>query len=194
MKSVEPIRDTAVIEQIKNVLRRNSYRDYFLFLMGVNTGYRISDLLTFKLRDVRGKTHVTIKEQKTKKARRLKLHAGLQPEIEEYAKVMGLSEDDYLFPSRKAEKPISRIQAYRILNKAAEDLGIVKRDSEGKILQGEIGTHTLRKTFGFHHYQKHKDVAQLQHLFGHSAPIITLRYIGIHQDMLDKSIDEMDLL
>lgn len=187
MKEVQPIRDREKIEEMKNVLKRHTYRDYFLFVMGVNTGYRISDLLSMRLSDVRGKTHVSIKEQKTRnstgKIRRLMLHPGLHPEIEEYVKIMRISDDDYLFPSRKGDKPISRVQAYRILNKAAKEIELE-----------EIGTHTLRKTFGYHYYQKYKDVAHLQSLFGHSAPIITLRYIGIHQDTLDKSIADMDLL
>ena len=48
-----------------------------------------------------------------------------------------------------------------------------------------IGTHTLRKTFGYHAYQQGTDVTLLQKVFNHSAPSITLRYIGITQDDID---------
>ena len=65
-----------------------------------------------------------------------------------------MNDDDYLFPSRKGDKPITRVQAYRILNDVAEKLGIE-----------EVGTHTLRKTFGYWHYQQYKDVAILQDIF-----------------------------
>lgn len=51
----------------------------------------------------------------------------------------------------------------------------------------EIGTHTMRKTFGYWHYQQYKDVAILQEIFNHSSPSVTLRYIGINQDNIDKS-------
>jgi integrase len=54
-------------------------------------------------------------------------------------------------------------------------------------MEGGIGTHTLRKTFGYHFYQRTKDVAMLQQIFGHSASSITLRYIGINDDMMDGS-------
>ena len=81
------------------------------------------------------------------------------------------TDDEYLFASRKGEGPISRVQAYRILNKAAHDVGLK-----------EIGTHTLRKTFGYHFYRTNHNVAMLQQLFNHSSPAITLRYIGITQD------------
>lgn len=56
-----------------------------------------------------------------------------------------------------------------------------------------IGTHTLRKTFGYHFYQKYKDLALLQELFNHSAPSVTLRYIGINQDMIDDAMREFKL-
>ena len=48
-----------------------------------------------------------------------------------------------------------------------------------------IGTHTLRKTFGYHCYQKYDDVVLLQKIFNHSSPQITLRYIGIEQEDID---------
>jgi integrase len=76
----------------------------------------------------------------------------------------------------------SRVQAYRIINEACRSIGITDR----------IGTHTLRKTFGYHHYQKYKDVAVLQSTFGHSAPSVTLRYIGVNDDIIDQCIDELD--
>jgi integrase len=57
----------------------------------------------------------------------------------------------------------------------------------------DIGTHTLRKTFGYHHYQQNKDVAILQQIFNHSSPSITLRYIGINQDIIDRSLEDFCL-
>lgn len=91
---------------------------------------------------------------------------------------------DYLFPSRKGSgaKPINRIQAYKILNDAANQARL-----------SEMGTHTLRKTFGYHLYQETKDVALLQNIFNHSAPSVTLRYIGINQDIIDQAIDDFSL-
>ncbi|SKC04755.1 Phage integrase family protein [Lysinibacillus sp. AC-3] len=52
-----------------------------------------------------------------------------------------------------------------------------------------MGTHTLRKTFGYHFYLKSKDIVALQALFNHSSPETTLRYVGINQDVLDKAMD-----
>ena len=66
------------------------------------------------------------------------------------------------------------------MNTAAEAVGI----------DYPIGTHTMRKTFGYWHYRQHRDVALLQQIFGHSAPSVTLRYIGIDDDVVDKSLED----
>jgi integrase len=51
----------------------------------------------------------------------------------------------------------------------------------------------MRKTFGYWHYQQYHDVAMLQTIFNHSSPSITLRYIGINQDEIDKSYRDFSL-
>ena len=82
---------------------------------------------------------------------------------------IGDGPEDYVFRSRKGGGPISRQQAYRIINAAARSVGI----------KDKIGTHTLRKTFGYHAYKAGVDITLLQSIFNHSAPSTTLRYIGI---------------
>lgn len=180
MKTVQPIRDKKLIERMKNELRKSGTRDYMLFCFGINIGLRISDILSLKVSDVRDRSHITLTEQKTGKVRRIKIN-GISDDLNDY--IQGMNDNDYLFRSQKGENsPISRVQAYRILNKAADALGIE-----------EIGTHTMRKTFGYHFYQKTKDVALLQELFQHSAPSVTLRYIGINQDIMDTAMDDFKL-
>ena len=175
MELVQPIRDKEVINKFKQELLHHSYRDYILFTVGINTGLRISDILPLKVKDIKG-THIVIKEKKTGKSKRFKINGSLRQELDKYT--VSMQDEDYLFPSRKGDKPITRVQAYRILNAVADKLGLE-----------EIGTHTLRKTFGYHHYQQYKDVAVLQDIFNHSSPSITLRYIGITNDMVDDTIE-----
>lgn len=91
--------------------------------------------------------------------------------------------NDWLFPSQRGCKPISRVQAYRIICNACLKAGITAK----------IGTHTLRKTFGYHFYNKTKDVALLQCIFNHSAPSVILRYIGINQDIIDSNLQAFSL-
>lgn len=182
MKFVQPIRNKQKIEEIKSILRNNGTRDLLLFTMGINTGLRISDLLRLKVIDVKGKSHVEIKEQKTGKIKRFPLLGNLQSMIEDYIK--GKGDNDYLFKSRNGgNKPITRVMAYMIINNAAQKADITDN----------IGTHTLRKTFGYHHYQTFHDVAILQYLLNHSSPSITLRYIGITQDNVENTLQQFEL-
>ncbi|WP_347552966.1 site-specific integrase (plasmid) [Pseudalkalibacillus hwajinpoensis] len=180
MRTVEPIRDSEKIEEIKRVLRRDGYRNWFLFVLGINTGMRISDLLKLQVKHVRGKTHIKMIEQKTGKAKVFKINASLRMDIDEY--IFDMEPEAFLFPSRLTDLPIKRVQAYKILNRAANKVG----------LDG-IGTHTLRKTFGYHFYKRNKDVAMLQNIFNHSSPSVTLRYIGIAQEQIDEVIDDFYL-
>ena len=181
MKKVEPIRDKSRIEEMKLALKKQNYRDYIMFMVGINTGLRISDILKLKVKDVRNKTHIEITEGKTDKTKNILINNNLKSELDEY--IINMKDYEYLFQSQKgANKPISRVQAYRVLQKSAKKIGLEK-----------VGTHTLRKTFGYHHYQENKDVALLQELFNHSSPSITLDYIGINQDVMDKSMKNFGL-
>ena len=69
------------------------------------------------------------------------------------------------------------------LNVAARSVGITER----------IGTHSLRKTFGFFAYQQGIDLTMIQKLLNHSSQTETLRYIGITQEQMDKVVLNLDL-
>ncbi|ARP61404.1 hypothetical protein CAB88_30820 (plasmid) [Bacillus thuringiensis] len=68
------------------------------------------------------------------------------------------------------DKPISKIQVYRQLQKAGNFAGVES-----------LGTHTICKPFGYWFYKQTKDIAMLQEILNHSTPQITLRYIGINK-------------
>ena len=181
MNFVQPIRDKNKIKEIKALLLKSNYRDYVLFTLGINTGFRISDILEIKVSDVRNKSHIAINEKKTGKIKKAYINTSLKEELDKY--IFDMFDDDFLFSSRKGKnKPISRVRAYQILTDVAKKVGLE-----------EIGTHTLRKTFGYWHYKQHKDIALLQELFNHSAPSVTLRYIGINQDTMDASLEDFYL-
>jgi integrase len=179
LKDVQPIRDLEKIEDMKWALKRHcSERDYIMFLIGINTGLRVGDLLKLKTKDLKGKKKIKIKEGKTQKAREILL-VNIYDELQEYIKN---NDSEWLFPSRKGDKPITPTQAYRQLQKAAEMAEVES-----------IGTHTMRKTFGYWYYKKTLDVAKLQTILNHSHPEITLRYIGINQEELENSLEDFVL-
>lgn len=179
MEFVQPLRDKKLIEKIKTELRNIDEKYYIMFILGINTGLRISDLLKLKVKDVKN-SHIVIREEKTGKLKRFPINAYLRKELDLY--ILGKEDEEYLFPSRKRPYHIQRVQAYRILNTVARKFGLQ-----------EIGTHTLRKTFGYWYYKKTKDVALLQEIFNHSSPAITLRYIGINNDVIDESLKDFTL-
>jgi integrase len=177
MNLVQPIRDLNTIQDIKAMLKRRNERDFVLFLFGIQTGLRISDILRLKVRDVQGWS-VFVKEGKTKKLREVKMPPELKKAVRHY--IQRMNKNDFLFPSRQRDrngkqKPISRGMAYYILQEVAEEFDLER-----------IGCHSLRKTYGYHHYNQFKDIAALQDAFNHSRTDITLRYIGINQDKQNK--------
>lgn len=159
------------------LLQNSSYRNYFLFYFGINTGLRISDILR-----LRGKDVMKIKMEKTDTTVKVYLNSVLQQEIAKYTS--NRADSDWLFPSRQGEKSITRQMAHTFLHKAAEACGI---NSE------QWGTHSMRKTFGYHYYQRKKDVYYLMKLFGHATQGQTLQYIGVEVDEIRKTMEDITL-
>lgn len=159
---------------MEDYLAKKSKRDLLLFTIGTNCGLRISDIVALNVGDVRNKSHIRIVEKKTGKYKSFPINSKLKPMFEEYTK--GKRSDEALFKTRFQNR-MDRFTAYRIIRKSCKLAGLPEK----------VGTHTMRKTFGYHHYQKFKDVAILQKIFNHSSPQVTLRYIGIEQDQIDES-------
>lgn len=180
MTVVEPIRRRTDLKKVECILEKESYRNYILFKLGINFGLRISDLLRLKVKDVKNKNYVQIIEKKTNKKRCIPVNSKLKKLLSIYVKEKNLNEALFV---GKNTKPLSRISAYRIISGACKKANI----------EGNFGTHTLRKTFGYHFYKKFKDVAILQKILNHSHPNITLRYIGIDDDEIYNSYAKFSL-
>ncbi len=174
MNIVEPIRNKDDLKKIETALANQSLRDLLFFVMGTNSGLRISDILNLNVGDVKDKTHITIIEKKTKKYKKFPINEKLQKLIEIHTK--NRKNKEPLFKT-VYDNRLDRHQAYRIINNVCAELGI----------EYKVGTHSLRKTFGYHHYIKFNDIALLQKILNHSSTSITLRYIGIEQDKIDES-------
>ena len=174
---VQPLRTKKEINDMIDALgmSNNGLRDQLLFKLGISTGLRCGDLVSLKVEDVKGKSSFKIVEGKTDKPRAVYL-GNLMADIADYIETLP-SDTVYLFPSRKGDKHITTTQAYRIITKAGDMIG-----------NHSIGTHTMRKTFGYIYYQAKKDVATLMNIFNHSSQAITLRYIGIEEEQIEESI------
>lgn len=176
MNYVEPIRDGKKVEDISIYLRNQSERNYIMFILGIYSGLRISDILTLRIKDIRNKDYVNIREKKTGKQKIFQINPSVKKELKIFCEGRDLNE--YLIKSREgSNKPLSRTMAYKIIHKAGEANDVPN-----------LGTHSMRKTFGFHFYQQYKDIGTLQKIFNHADPSITLRYIGIEQAAINTKI------
>ncbi len=172
MSLVEAIKNKNDILKIQNILEKESYRNLLLFCVGINSGLRISDILKLNVRDVKDRDYISLIEKKTKKYKKIPINNKLKKMFKIYTKDKSLNLP--LFTT-KFNNRLDRIEAYRILKRVGKEADI----------EENIGTHTLRKTFGYHHYKQFKDIAILQKIFNHSSAEVTLRYIGIEQDEID---------
>ena len=169
MTTVEAIKHKKDLLKIEKLLQKENYRDFLLFCFGINTGLRISDILKLDIKDVKNKNFVQIKEKKTGKFKKFPLNSKLKQLIEFYTNNKEL--DEPLFKTKYGNR-LDRIMAYKIIKKACNTINP----------DITVGTHTLRKTFGYHYFKQFKNIVMLQKIFNHSSQEITLRYIGIEQD------------
>lgn len=179
MNAVEPIKDAELIKDIEDYLSSKSERNALLFLYGIYSGFRISDIIDKRVRDVRGKVDFDVIEKKTGKTRKIPIHPKLKRALDKY--IADMKDYQFLFQSRKGKNAhITRQQAYRILNDAGKKFGLQL-----------IGTHTMRKTFGYHLYQQTQDINLVQSVLGHYSPEITKVYIGITQERMYDAIRKL---
>lgn len=195
MNFVEPIRDRRKIAQIKNLLRgQGRARDLLLFTVGVNSALRISDLLQLKIGDFLGsegnlRPEFSLREQKTGKRYVLTINDSIREAWQFYAAHnddVVQDRDNYVFFNLKTNDPhdpIQRGQAWRLIQQLCKDVG----------LNGEYGTHTLRKTWGYQARLAGVDLATIMRKFNHSRLDITMRYLGITDDELADAARRLNL-
>ncbi|PWF99682.1 tyrosine-type recombinase/integrase [Levilactobacillus bambusae] len=177
--NVQPLRSEFEIQEFIQALYhgKNAQRNYVLVLLGINTGLRMSDILNLTVGQVRGQDQAIIREIKTGKRRWLFL-GKLKKILSDYTTEM--QDEDPLFPGRDGAMTVNGV--YKLFHRAAVRIG---RD--------DIGTHTLRKTFGYHYYRQTHDIATLMVVFNHSSEEITKRYIGLSRDELEASLSQFEL-
>lgn len=181
-RRMQPIRNLDTLEDFKELLKQWELRNWLLFCVGISTGLRISDILPLRVKDVTG-TYIELTEQKTKKYRKIIVNKRLRSYFDHYlSEYDWLGPNDLLFKSQKGNFPISEVQAWRILKKIADELGL-----------DDIGTHTMRKSFAYHFYQRTKDIGTLQEILNHSTPRMTMIYIGLIQENIDRAIMDFEI-
>jgi len=200
----EPIKDVKDINRISAYLiEHERYRDNMLFILGINFGLRVSDLIQlrfFQLIDdsFSFRTTFPVLEKKTRNTRKVKrnryitINEAVMNAVTLYLQHTPCKLDDYLFRSESnhgafTSKPMTRCSVDRILKGIAVDLQ----------LPYKVATHTLRKTFGYHQMvmggNDPRKLLLLQKIFGHSTSAQTLEYIGITNEEIEAAYTNLNL-
>ena len=195
MNFVEPIRDRKKIAQIKNLLRgQRHFRDLLLFVVGINSALRISDLLQLRIGHFiddhkRIRQRFWIKEQKRNKRHEIVINQSIREAFSEYlVAYQGVSEnaENFVFFNTKMNgfsESIKRGQAWKIIVSICNEVG----------LRGNYGTHSLRKTWGYHARLQGVDLALIMHKLNHESIAYTKRYLGITDDELEAVAQRLNL-
>ena len=191
MKGCRPLEEAEVQATLAALDGAYATRDRALFLLGVRSGFRISELLSLRLMDVtrHGKPleRVTVARKHMKKkveGRTIVLHPEAKVALCEWLvelHALGyMTSDTFVFQSRKGRNAaLSRVQAYRILQEAYERAGV----------GGSTGTHTMRKTFANRVYSRlNGDLIKTQKALGHRNINSTVSYLSFREEEIDEAI------
>jgi len=195
MNFVEPIRDLKKITQIKNQLRgQRRYRDLLLFVVGINSALRISDLLSLRIGqflDEQGqiKHRFELHERKRGKRHVVVINNSIKETLQEYLVAypgIETNPDRFVFFNTKTKNytaSIKRGQAWKFITNICNEVG----------LRGNFGTHSLRKTWGYHARLQGVDLALIMHKLNHSSISTTKRYLGITDEELREVVQRLNL-
>lgn len=200
----EPIKSLEDIDRVSHYLLANGrYRDNMLFIVGINFGLRVSDLIQLRFSQLIDnnytfKTTFPILEKKTKNTRKVKknryisINSAVMDAITIYLEHTQCKLDDYMFRSESnrggnQNKPLSRQSVDRILKEISDTLE----------LGNKMATHSMRKTFAYHQMvmsnNDPRKLLLLQKMFGHSTAAQTLDYIGITGEEIEEAYMRLNL-
>lgn len=166
MKASLPIKDKEIIHKMKDLfLSKGEIRGYLLFVLSINTGIYLKDLLKIRVRDVKNKQYLKIGVNKV---------VPLSDEIQEIIKkaIEGCKLDTPLFRGKVGQR-LDRTSAFYIFKTICVELGV---DDKYLVL-------SWRKTFAYHYYQKYKDISYLMWLFNQHSTEQALNFIGVEENM-----------
>lgn len=172
---VDPIRQLKDVALLKKLLA-DQPRDHCIFIMGINTNLRASDLLAIRVGDIRNLKvgdNFTLREKKTSKLRRITINRAVHMSVQRLLITRPNAVDtDYLFASSRTGNRLT----VSTLNKK------VKNWCRHINLPGNYGSHTLRKTWGYMMRTQHGiDIPTLMTIFNHATQRQSLAYLCIQE-------------
>lgn len=184
---VEPIRRLEDIQAIKDLLSDRP-RDLCLFTFGINTAYRASEILSLTIGQVANLKHgdrLEIKQPKSGKYRAVTVNAVTVKAIANWLRVHPKNhiQSAPLFYSRKSGSALVVSTVSTMVKSWCSNIGLV----------GNYGSHSMRKTWGYHQrVSNNQPIPLLMVAFGHASQAQTLDYLCI-QDEEIRNLFEMEL-
>lgn len=184
MKGTRPLDNDEIRRVSASFTGMFEIRNRGLFMLGVSTGGRISELLNLRIGDVY-QNHAPITDLLYDKSivkggeisRAVPINADGRQAIDDlvawHREQYGNTEDNRpLFPSRhkSGTVPLHRQTAHQMLKKAFIEAG----------LNGKIATHSLRKSFAQRVYEQSNDIYLVKELLGHKSVSTTQQYLGVN--------------
>ncbi|MEO0399621.1 MAG: tyrosine-type recombinase/integrase [Pseudomonadota bacterium] len=181
---VEPIRDLRAIKRIKKLREDSSLfwqRDFCLFTLGVNTAYRANELLSISVGQVdylKPGDRIELLQSKTKKRRGAILNKTVAAALDQWLTVHPYPDrSSPLFISSRGFEALTVPTVSRMVKLWCEEAG----------LRGNYGSHTLRKTWGYHQLRKNNvPIPLLMEAYGHSTQRQTLEYLCIESNEIEE--------
>ncbi|MBC8418529.1 MAG: tyrosine-type recombinase/integrase [Desulfobacteraceae bacterium] len=181
---VEPIKTLKDLATIKRLLKDRP-RDLAFFVIGINTNLRASDLLAIRAGNVRGLKamgEIELKEKKTGKLRRISLNGACIDAIKGLLASAPYTDQDFFFRSQRGEV-LTVSSASRLVKGWCRTVN----------LKGNFGSHTLRKTWGYHQRVTFgRSLPELMICLNHSTQRQTLDYLCIQPEEI-RSVYENQL-
>lgn len=170
---VEPIREIKQARTIKKLLVDHP-RNYCLFVLGINSALRANELLSItagKVKDLKPGDHIEVKEKKTGKTRRITLNKAAIEAVTKLLNSRKYEDTDLLFSGQRGQLSVSYVNR------------LVKGWCRLINLKGNYGSHTMRKTFGYHQRVTYGvALPVLVELFGHASQRQTLDYLCVQEE------------
>ena len=196
IKAMIDMFDKHIEEAVTPTQKQIACRNKMMFVIGINLGIRASDLCGLRYsffynNNGTFKDFYTLQPKKTRKTGKfvkLYFNDAVKKAITNYTEEYPIQDmEEYLFKSRKGSGSITEHTLWDVISKTAIEAGIEKN----------IGSHSLRKTFGRFVFQnamdKNKALVILQTIFNHSSPAVTSRYIGLTDDEVSDVFNELNL-
>ncbi len=178
MKSY-PITDLKTQKKIEHYLSVTNQRNYILWLVGVNTGLRISDILNLKVGDIK-EDYIYVQEIKTKKIRQIKINNKLKIHLNDF--ISDKKSSDYLFTFKNKNTKLSRSTIHVIMKGIQKNLNI----------DVNMSTHTMRKTYAYNIFTlSNKDITKVSQALRHKNVSSTLTYVTLDDRIIDNYNDKL---